>query len=147
MWFELVHTEEHASIYVWFSKIRRDFTVDVMLKRWIVNRGKMKAGVTLKMSIRWPGQWKPFTALWDLQIKQSTRWFRQTLSSWWVAVSTAFTLNYTECFGESQDGIPLPVLSVKGLISCSWSEERNCFYVCTSVYVVFAMMSHDAGSH
>lgn len=26
-------------------------------------------------------------------------------------------------------------------------EERNCFYVSTSVYVDFTMMSHDAGSH
>lgn len=52
-----------------------------------------------------------------------------------------------ERFGESPDGIPVPVLSVKGLIRCSWFEERNCFCVCTSAYAALAMMSHDAGSH
>lgn len=32
----------------------------------------------------------------------------QTLSSWRVAISAAFTLNYTERSGESPDGIPVP---------------------------------------
>lgn len=54
----------------------------------------------------------------------------QTLSSWRDAISTALTLNYTQCFGESPHGIPVPVLGVKGLISCSWLGECNCFCVC-----------------
>lgn len=45
------------------------------------------------------------------------------------------------------DGIPVPVLGVKGLISRSWFEERNCFCVYASVYVDSAAMSHDAGSY
>lgn len=45
------------------------------------------------------------------------------------------------------DGIPVPVLGVKGLISRSWFEERNCFCVFVSVYVHSATMSHDAGSY
>lgn len=96
----------------------------------------MKAGVTLEISIQRPSQWKPFTALWNLQIKQPALTdLVQTVSSWRVAVSTTFTLNYTERFGESPDGIPTLVLGVKGLISCSWFEERNCFCVCISVCV------------
>jgi len=71
----------------------------------------------------------------------------QTLSSRQAAISTALTLNYTQHSGESQGGISVPVLGVKGLISCSWFEERNCFCVCSSAYAVFTMMSHDAGSH
>lgn len=42
---------------------------------------------------------------------------------------------------------PVPVLGVKGLISRSWFEERNCFYVYVSVYVDLATMSCDAGSY
>lgn len=71
----------------------------------------------------------------------------QTLSSLQVTIRAAFALNYTEHFAEGMDGIPVPVLGVKGLISCSWFEERNCFCVYASVYADSATMSHDAGSY
>lgn len=44
-----------------------------------------------------------------------------------------YTELHSAFFGESPDGILVPALSVKGLISCSWFEECNCFYVCTSM--------------
>lgn len=71
----------------------------------------------------------------------------QTLSSPRVTIGAALTLNSTEHFAEGMDGIPVPVLGVKGLISRSWFEERNCFCVFVSVYVHSATMSRDAGSY
>lgn len=55
----------------------------------------------------------------------------QTQSSRQATVGTMLTLNYTERFGESRRGTSVPVLGVKGLISRSWFEERNCFFVCS----------------
>lgn len=109
--------------------------------------GEMKAGARLKMSIRHARQWKPSSAPRPSHPAASPLISVQTLSSRRVSIRAAFTLNYTEHFGERMDAIPVPVLSVKGLISRSWFEERNCFCVYMSVYVDLAMMSRDAGSY
>ena len=58
-----------------------------------------------------------------------------------------FALSYTGHFAEGMDGIPVPVLSVKGLISRSWFKERNCFCVyvnvCVCVCVCVCGLSND----
>jgi len=62
-------------------------------------------------------------------------------SNRWAHDGSPSALNYTERFGESADGIPVLVLSVKGLISSSWFEERNRFCVCTSLCVCVCVSS------
>lgn len=109
--------------------------------------GAMKAGARLKMSIRHARQWKPSSAPRPSHPAASPLISVQTLSSRRVSIRAAFTLNYTEHFGERMDAIPVPFLGVKGLISRSWFEERNCFCVYASVYVDPATMSRDAGSY
>lgn len=72
--FDLVCAEKQAFIF----DLERSWGTSWWMSRskgeQHVNRGKMKAGITLKISIQWPSQWKPFSALWDLQIRRPTLW-------------------------------------------------------------------------
>lgn len=98
-----------------------------------VNLGKkkMKAFLqTLTVTAQWPCQWKPLAAQRDLLLQRHPSRFSPNTE---LATGLRQHHAYAELHSaeESQRGIPVPVLGVKGLISRSWFEERNCFFVCS----------------
>lgn len=86
----------------------------------------MKALATTWM--QWPSRWKPFATPRDLEVERRPCWSNPNTEP---TTRRSLYATYGELQPERLGGIHVLLLGVKGLISCSWFEEHNCFCVCS----------------